>query len=363
MAGVIKKYVLGKNRLQRSCLDGFEIDASGSLVCTPSNTPTRHVFIRGLDGIIDDLLWGRLSFKATFEGDLLVTIRAVALNDNAFIRKGELTKTDDFLLDPGILPAIKEQFFSAAGGIEISGVQDALLYGLKGRYLYIWLEVGGVGKITLSDLTVYVPGDNFSSTFPEVYQAENSFFSRFLTVFSTQYNDFQDTIDHLDSFLDIDTAPASTLHHFASWLGLETEGMLSDVDKLRQLVKAAPGLFTYKGTKFAVEGIIKILISSPFYIIERNLLTQQQTLGEIYGSTPFDFTILINCKADEQLRACLEFFINQFKPVRTQYRIVFLGENSGLDSYTYLDFNGSVLQCAPGLLDSGTALTGTTYLK
>ena len=363
MAGVIKKYILGKNRLNRSLLDGFCLDNNGVLTSNQEEASSRHVFITGLDGVVDDLNWGRLSLKAKLDGDLLLIIRAVATNDPIFIRKGEITKIDDFLQDSNVTPSIKEQFFGAAGGIEITGVQDALLYDLKGRYLYIWLEVSGLGSVSISDLTVYVPGDNFFATFPAVYQTEDSFFQRYLSIFSTLYNDLQDTIDHLDSFLDIDTAPVSTLHIFASWLGLETRGLLTNADTLRRLIKAAPALFSMKGTKTAVEGIISLFVSDQFYIIERNLLTQQQLNHDLYGSTPYDFTILINCKADEQLRTCLEFFINQFKPIRSQYNVIFLGGNSGLDSFTYLDFNGTVLHSAPGQLDGGMGLTGTTYLK
>ncbi len=362
MAGIIKKYVLGKNRLKRSLLDGFSLDG-GTLNSTEDTASVRHVFLHGLDGVVDDLFWGRLSLKAKFNGDILLTVRAVATNDSVFVRKGDITKIDDFLLDPSIAPEIKEQFFGAAGGIENSGVQDMLLYGLKGRYLYIWIEVGGIGSVTLSDLTVFVPGDNFFATFPAVYQNDNNFFQRYLTIFSTVYNEFQETIDHLDNFLDIDTVSVPMLHHFASWLGLETKGMLSDEATLRRLLKAVPRLFAIKGTRSAVEGMISIFISCPFYVIERNLLARQQLGGEMYGNTPYDFTILINCDADEQLRTCLEFFIDQIKPVRSQYRIVFLGDNSGLDAFTYLDFNGSVLHSAPGQLDIGRSLTGTTYLE
>ena len=43
--------------------------------------------------------------------------------------------------------------------------------------------------------------------------------------------------------------------------------------------------------------------------------------------------------------------------------IVFLGDSSSLDLYTYLDHNGSVLKSTSGRIDDGKALTGTTYLQ
>lgn len=362
MAGNIKKYKIGRNRLVHSLMDGFALSENGTLQTT-DDKQIRHIFMRGLDGAEDDLSWGRLSFKTVSHGDLVLTVRATASNDPVFIRKGELTKINDFLLNPEISPSIKEQFFGIADGVESSGAQDILLYKLKGRYLYLWFEINGVCSASISNITIFVPGDNFARTFPAVYQTEDDFFKRYLSVFSTMYNEFQETIDDLDSFLDPDTASIPALRHFATWLGIETEGSLTDEASLRRVVKAAPELLSVKGTKQAVESVIKLFVTDPFYVIERNLLTAQQLDCEMYGSTPYDFTILINRKADEPLRACLEFFINQFKPVRSRHRIIFFGSNSGLDSFTFLDFNGTVLQSAPGQLDDGNALTGMTYLK
>lgn len=362
MADNIKKYKIGKNRLAHSLMDGFSLSENGTLE-TSGDKQIRHIFMRGLDGVTEDLSWGRLSFKTISHGDFVLTVRATASNDPVFIRKGELTKTDDFLLDPEISPSLKNQFFKIADGVESSGTQDILLYKLKGRYLYICIEIEGICTASVSDITVCIPGDNFTRTFPAVYQTENDFFKRYLSVFSTIYNEFEETIDSLDSFLDPDTASVPALRHFASWLGIETEGSLTDEAVLRRVVKEAPVLLSVKGTKQSIEKVVKLFVSDPFYVIEQNLLTQQQLNYEMYGSTPFDFTILINCKADERLRACLEYFINQFKPVRSRHRIIFFGSNSGLDSFTFLDFNGTVLQSAPGQLDDGKALTGMTYLQ
>lgn len=363
MAGIIKKYIFGNSRLSRSLLDGFELDGNAALVTIGENRRVRHAFIGSLDGVDADLQWGRLSYKLLCQGDAVVTLRAIASNDPCFIRKGALTKIDDFLLDGEIPVSVKEQFFGAVGGIERSGAEDILLFDLKGRYLFLWFEIDGVCDARISDLTVFVPGENFERTFPAVYRSENSFFKRYLSIFSTMYNEFQETIEGLDSFLDPETASPPALRHFASWLGIETEGSLTEDGDLRKVIKAAPELLKVKGTKRAIEQVVSLFVDDPFYVVERNLLTAQQLDCEMYGSTPYDFSILINREADESLRACLEFFINQFKPLRSSCRIVFFGKGSGLDGFTFLDFNGTVLQSAPGSMDKGNALTGMTYLN
>lgn len=363
MAGLIKKYVFNKNRLRRSLLDGFELSDGGCLRAVDENRHVRNIFLGGLDGVDADLQWGRLSFKAENLGDAVVSLRAMASNDPFFVRKGELTSIDDFLLSKDISPEIKDRFFGSAGGIEQSGAEDILLYNLTGRYLYLWFEISGNSSTSISDICVFVPGDNFERTFPAVYQTGNDFFRRYLSIFSTMFNEFQETIEGLDAFLDPDTTSPAALRQFASWLGVETEGSLTDDASLRRVVKAAPQLLSLKGTKQAIEKVVSLFVDVPFYVVERNLLTAQQLDCEMYGSTPYDFSILINREADESLRACLDFFISQFKPLRSRCRIIFFGSGSGLDRFTFLDFNGTVLQSAPGHMDKGNSLTGMTYLN
>lgn len=362
MSGNIKKYSFGKNRLSRSLMRGFCLTDEGGLAASGRN-PVRHIFLGGLDGAENGLLWGRLSFKLTAEGDTALTLRAMASDDPVFVRSGVLTKIDDFLLDPAITAETKERFFSVAGGLESNGAKDVLLKGLSGRYLYLWLSLEGGRSATISELAVFVPGDNFTKTFPAVYRTENDFFSRYMSVFSTLYTELQETVGNLPSCLDPDSASVPALRLFCSWLGIETEGSLTDEDSLRRVVKKAPELLAAKGTKSAIEGVIRLFVTEPFYIVERNLLTKQQEHSDMYGSTPYDFSILINREADERLRTCLEFFINQFKPIRSRCRIVFFGRDSSLDSFTYLDFNGTVLQSEAGKLDGGQALTGSSYLQ
>ena len=216
----------------------------------------------------------------------------------------------------------------------------------------------------MENLRVYVPGDNFFRTLPQVYQSDNEFLQRYLSIFSTMFQEFQEKLDALPELLDVDTAPKELLPVFASWLGLETDEMLFTPDELRQLVKAAPRLMERKGTKWAVETVIKLFVPEEVYIVEYNLLSADERHSKnLYGETPYDFTVMVGRKMEEKLRLRLQFLIDQFKPIRSRYRIVFLNDCGGLDAFTYLDVNGTVLQNTPGNLDDGKALTGMTYLE
>lgn len=358
----IRCYRLDGALLDRALLEGFIRGADGGLH-TVGDGPHR-IFLPALDSAQADCEWGRLSLRWSLGPESILTVRAFASDQRQIVRGGEVIWTDDLLLDETAPLPDKERLFTLAGGLERSGVRDVLLSGQTGRWLWLWLEVSGGPGDVLSDLRVYIPGDNFFRTLPQVYQTDNDFLRRFLTIFSTLYQEFQEEIDDLPSLLDVDTAPDRLLPMFASWLGLEVDETLFSADDLRRLLKAAPGLLERKGTRSAVEQAVKLFVEEPVYIVERNLLLPDQQHSEmLYGTTPYDFTVMVGRKMDEKLRLRLKFLIDQLKPVRSRCRIVFLEDHGGLDAFTYLDVNGTVLQNAPGSLDDGKALTGMTYLR
>lgn len=358
----IKCYRLNHTLLQRALVEGFALE-EGGLLRTEGPGPHR-IFLPGLDSAQPGSEWGRLTLQCRLGPESMLTVRAFASDQSQVIRGGETVWIDDLLRDPEVPVRDKEKLFTLAGGLERSGVRDVLLSGQTGRRLWLWLEVSGAEGETLEDLRVYIPGDNFFRTFPQVYQTDNDFLRRYLSIFSTLYQEFQEEIDGLPRLLDVDTAPEQLLPMFASWLGLEVDQVLFSPAELRRLLKAAPELLACKGTRRAVEQAVKLFVEEPVYIVERNLLSQdQQSREELYGSTPYDFTVLVGCGIDEKLRLRLSFLIDQLKPARSRCRIVFLKECGGLDAFTYLDVNSTVLKNSPGSLDDGKALTGMTYLR
>lgn len=351
----IRRYRIRNALLRRGLLEGLALEGDAL-----SATAEGSVFLPALDSAWPDCVWGRVSLKCALGPESMLTVRAFASDQDRLIRKGETVRINSVLLDPEIPREEKERLFTLAEGMERSGTPDVLLKGQRGRYLWLWLEISGGDGGRLEDLRVYVPGDNFFRTLPQVYQADGDFLERWLSIFSTMYQELQEEIDGLPDLLDIDTAPEPLLPMFASWLGLDPGDLTAE--ELRGLLKAAPELLPRKGTRWAVERVVKLFVPEDVYIVERNLLSPGQR-DTLYGSTPYDFTVLLARRRDERLQMCLERLIGWFKPARARCQIVFLAEAGGLDAFTYLDINGTMLQSAPGSLDDGHALAGTTYLK
>ena len=358
----IRTYRLGRARLNRALLDGFAVEGESLRTCD-SPTGVHRVFFAGLDSAQEDCAWGRLSMRCPLGPESMLSVRAFASNQDSMIRGGEVVRVDDFLLDPAIPEKEKQKLFTIGGGMEQRGMQDVLLTGQTGRWLWLYLELAGEEEHTLEDLRVYVPGDHFFRTLPQVYQEENDFLQRYISIFSTMYQEFQEKIDAIPQLLDVDTAPEGLLPVLASWVGLETDEMLFTPDELRRLLKIAPQLMEHKGSKWAVETAVKLFVPEEVYIVERNLLPEDQRSDRLYGDSVFDFTVMVRRKMDEKLRLRLQFLIDQLKPIRSRYKIVFLEECGGLDAFMYLDVNGAVLQNTAGTLDDGMALTGMTYLE
>ena len=367
MSNGIREYKIGPSRLARGLLEGFTLTEGGCL-CTQEDCQQHRAILAALDSAQADCPWGRFTFRAQVEGEAVLTVRAYASNEPALLDGTRQLAVNDFLLDPKEPSRRKGKLFEAAGGIRQVGSSDILLYSQKGRYLWLWLEVTGTGRARLDGLRVLVPGDNFYRTLPALYrndQSDDSFLHRYLSIFSSVYNDLQDTVDNLSRYLDLDTAPAEALPLFASWLGLELDGNFLDEGSLRALLKIAPQLIAAKGTRRAIELVTSLFVDEPVFLVERNLLdrTQLSTASKLYGQTPYDFTLLIPRTSDEQLHARLRFLVDQFKPIRSCAHIVFLGDEGGLDAFSYLDLNAKILQITPGRMDDGRSCWGMTCLE
>jgi phage tail-like protein len=290
-------------------------------------------------------------------------------NQKDFLQIDTIQSIDSYLQDETVSFRDKKEFMKQAGALRFINKQDVLLYDIKGRYLWIAFEIIGEAQGRISDLKVMSPGDNFMQTFPEVYQNYGDFFHRYISVFSSLYNDFQDKIDHSDALLDLEHAPIELLNQYADWMGLMVQGEFLSEDTLRQLLKEAYTLNKYKGTKRVIERICEIILGEKPVIVEKNILKNyvrrenQDIYDNLYGTSPYDVTLLIPTYVDEKLRAQLLYLLKQFKPIRCRLRVIFLQEAGILDTYSFMDMNAKVFSRNMGTLDEHQLMNGTVVIQ
>ncbi len=366
MAGIC--YSIKKNRLESGLCVGLALEEDATLIM--NETESFHaLYVRALDCATIDGGWGRFSFDTSYPENMTCYVYVKALNETMFYRDGVQTKIDDFLCDPNESPTIKREFFNRVGGTKHVNQNDILMYEQTGRYLYFMIEFIGEGEGYLRHIRADRIGDNFMQTFPEVYRDRGSFFHRYLSIFSSIYNDFQEEIDKLPQLIDVDTAPVHLLTVYGKWLGIDLDCDIRDEQVLRTLVREAYALNRMKGTKKAIARIAQIVLGEEVLILERNAIldymqsVNREDLAQLYGSSIYDVTMLAKHPVTDLVKSQLMYLINQFKPIRSRIHIVHLKSDGVLDSHDYLDMNARVFEVESGSLDDEQIMDGVVTLE
>lgn len=338
-----------KPQLEKAFYNGMELEEDGTVVCGGGEGPYFWVS-DALDSGQKDCPWGRLHFQMTLPADCVCYLYAAAGNE------AEITA---LLTNPEIPVSEKKRCLGGMHCMRFVNRQDVLLYELEGRYLWIAMEMSR-GGAAFSDLVVHVPGDNFMEVFPEVYRRKNSFFHRYLSIYSSIYHDFQDVLDCRAELPDVDKAPKELLEIFLKWIGIDVDGGFLEEECLRTLLREAPELIRYKGSANCIRRICKLFVGEEPTILERSLMqryvgsTQQEVYDNLYGESPYEVTLLFTVVADEHKKEQLYHLLEQFKPVRCRLHLLFLENRGVLDTHTYLDWNAVVFSGEEGSLDVST---------
>ena len=362
------KYTIRKNRIKAGCISGFTCDDQARLELV--QTADDHgIFLKGIDGARPDAEWGRLTFDVDCSEDRAYSIYLLAVNQKIREIGGVAVDLDVLMAKEDIPVENKVYVLTKLGAVRYISRSDILLYDLSGQYLFIAIVAAGTGYLTISNMKVDSVGDNFMATYPEIYRERNSFFHRYISIFSSIYNDFEHDLNSLPKLLNPDECPRELLIVYGSWLGIDLEGGSLDEEMMRQFVKEAYQLNKLKGTKRGIERVLEIILGRPAVVIEHNRIRAWikddnievpdgfKTLGV------YDVTVMVPGKLTEELRHRIVYMLNQFKPLRTRINIVQMDETATADSRTYLDINSRLPEEREVQLDSGLSLDGTVILK
>lgn len=352
------KYTVKKNRISMSLIKGFKT-SDGVTLSLEENEKGMAYFLP-FDSGEDDSLWGRMKFDLECDSTRVLRVYYFATNFKDVTYEGELVDLQTFFLDPEVDDLKKRELCMAMGGKEVSFTNDLLLYELEGRYLYVTIRGSGYGNMKIGNISIDREGDMIMKVMPEVYRERNGFLHRYLSVFSSMYNDFGEQIDNLPKLLDVDTCPKELLGVYAGWMGLDVGDDIIEEDKLRLLVKELYSLNRIKGTKKAVERIAEIMVGGKVSVLEQNLMKEHVEENEmtsftaLFGHSPYDVTILVSADVSDSLRSQIMYIVEQFKPIRTNIRLKSLDESGILDGYSYLDMNAKLMEPKGGSLDKTT---------
>lgn len=312
--------------------------------------------------------WGRFHCKSRLSPSSTLKIYAFALD----APEGQAEELNALFHNPDVPWNEKCRYFQQEG-IQFADHEDVLLYGLEGEYLWIAveLETGAETSVadSLYDMKLDSQGDNFMQTFPEIYQEENGFFHRYMSIFSSVYQEISDEIESMDKYLNVETTPLPVLMRIADWFGFDAEEDFLDEELLRRLIREIYSLNKIKGTKQVMKDLIKAVLGNEAFIVERNKLNGyipsdlKVSYQKLYGNANQDVTILVKRPEDEKLQSQMMYLLKQFKPIRSHIRLVFSEKCSNLDNYCYLDYNASLSGKGYAHMDNNIRMNGMVVLK
>lgn len=338
-------YTIRNSRLKRACFRGFSIQGDSLKI---DGMQKASCYLAALDGAADDCGWGRVHIEASLNNHMHLQISAMACNQKRIEENGEIFDIEKFLTDKNIENQKKEELFEFFHGIRAENQRDCLLYSLKGRYLWIAIIVEGEGNGEIQEIKIYQNKDSFMDIFPEIYREQNSFFHRYLSIFSAVYQDFWQKTEHVYELFDPDTAPAELLPELAGWMGIDVKGDFLNEKALRTLVREAYTLNKYKGTRRSLERVIEIVLGERAVIKEKCRQKKYEAKEQAE-----DIVILIKTEVEERKKSRLLFLLEQFKPVKCSMQIIFLKKGGSMDGHTYTDINAMIEDKALGYLDNG----------
>ena len=345
-------YSIRNNRIKQGAIKGFLIENDNKLIFDKS-ARDHYIFLCPIDGVEDDSFWGRFTCELSFSEEMVCYIHVYATNClDITTGLGERINLGEYICDESVDYYRRIGLLSDLGARRVVNTDDFLLYDMKGRYLLIAIEVLGAGDACIGSIRVGARGDNFMGAFPEVYRERNSFFHRYLSIFSSIYNDISEQNEKLYEMLDLDECSTELLEMYASWFGINLKGGSLPERVLRAVVKDAYRLNRMKGTRWSVERILQIMLGDDYMLYENRLSN-----GNLHG-----VTVLVNKKLTENLRHQLVFLLNQFKPLRAKIRLIQMEKEAVMDGNSYLDVNATIPAEKHLVLDEEALYEGTITL-
>lgn len=367
MGGRINYFLFNKKSdYVRGFLQNMSVDKNG--ICVKENTNKIGVFIsRLLDSQEVEMEWHRMLIREKGDGRTSFRLSVYAGNERTFLYDNQETDLEEFIRREDISPEKKKQYLSPWLQKQTVGSRDALLHEVRGRYLWFMIETyAQPGLYMLCDIQIYFPKQTWMEYLPEIYKKEDteSFLERYLGIFQTIYEDFNEQIRAVPWHLDMDTAQDEYLTWLSGLLGIE-ESYIWSKGQLRYLIRNAVSLYKGRGTRQGIMHFVELYTGESPFIVEyyqqrffQNDRRYFEKLNRLYGSDAYTFTILVKEDAIDSLRQkkTLMKIIEDVKPAHMECNLVLLKPYLFLDRHSYLGINSVLGSYTRMVLDGHRAI-------
>lgn len=327
------------------------MSVSGGSICPVKECRKKSVFIsKLLDSREYETVWHRMRIRGDEGRGLSYRLSVYAGNEDRFIYNGQSVLLSEFLKDGSVGLEEKKDALSPWLQKQAESRDDVLLHEVRGRYLWIIIEMYWQHNISsLSDIQIFFPSRSWIRYLPEIYQKEDksAFLERFLAIFQTIYEDFNERIREVSEQFDLDIAGGQYLSWLARWIDI-SESYIWSEDQLRRLLKKGVPLFKKRGTRQGVIEFVSLYTGERPYVVENHQIQyirdekrRRETLGRLYGNTPFSFTVLVREEVVHTVwqQKTLIRIIEDVKPAQVQMQLVVIKPYIFMDQYSYLGIN------------------------
>lgn len=348
-----------------------------ALIWKPANSTfaqSRGFFLSApLDSGEKGTVWNRIRFSWESSPRNNLEISCIALDQLTLTRGQEIISVQDYFEDLTIDATAKEALFDELCQEKRSNTQDMYFTNLKGRYL--WIKFAYTSYICeesrLQNCMVWYNVKPVTDYLPMVYQEQNDFLKRFLAIFQSLYYDFQEQLDYVTQFLDVDCVSGAYLRWLAQWMGCVYPANWSD-DKLRRFLKMSFSLFQQKGTRQGLEHLITFATGRQPILLELWKIMEicgeaytRNAYDQLYGNAESIFWVLVS---QEDMQECdmqeLLQLIQWYQPIHAQAHVAVLKEQMLLGGHTYLGINSRIVgQVAYRLVEDDTQASNSVRLQ
>lgn len=367
MNGRPKYFIFNKESdYRRGYLQNMTVERNG--ISAEKSSKKKGVFLsRILDSQEIEMNWHRLCIRGNEKQQTAFRLSVYAGNQKSFVFQGEETDLEEFICRKDVPLEEKLQCLLPWLQKQAVGQDDILLHEVKGRYLWFLVEMYWQHDMEkLYDIQVYFPKQSWIEYLPEVYQKEDkdSFLERYLGIFQTIYEDFNEEIWQVPQKLDMELVQGEYLIWLAEWLDIGESYIWSE-EQLRRLLKHGVSLYKRRGTRQGIIDFVTLYTGEPPFIVENHQFkylkkgrAYLEKMQRLYGSDPYSFTILVREEVLDSLwqQKTLIKIVEDIKPVQMDWQLVIIKPYIFVDQYSYIGINSVLGKYSVMVLDGHSAI-------
>lgn len=336
--------------------------------------PRGTLILPSADSGNEATVWHNMVLEAQIPAETRVIVRYTASDHKRFLWQNKSYDFDEWLQSEHIPTFQKLKYIQEQGTVLPPNPHNAFLTSAKGRYLWIAIELVGSGSQSplITELQLFYPRSSLLSYLPSIYQEgpPDSFLERFISLFGHFLRQHHEQIAGVSAVFDSEQVDGAFLKWLASWLNIVADDSWSD-ERLRAYIQIAPKLYQIRGTRQAMQQMVKLLTGYTPHILEhfqyKHLLHDpdwEKALSLLYTDMPYHFLVILppHSIASEQQKEMVQRMIARDQPAMTEAELIVLEPRIRLGGHTYLEVNSILASPSRLAIDNQSVVSYDTIL-